>query len=1819
MPQNLYYRVLLLLASTISASLLWGSVEGASDCRTSANGSAGTTSSEGYAGSLKGHFGVTSNGSASYAVALDVPPGTRGMQPHLSLAYDSVGSDGMLGIGWRLQGLSRITRVPMTRAQDGTPGAINYDSNDRFALDGLRLIAPAEEYGADGTEYRTELETWRKIVSRGAVKGGSGPQSFTVQTKNGLTLQYGQTADSRIAATGKSSIRVWALNRVADLNNNVMTITYCSYAATGDYYPDTITYTEDENLPAGRTIEFTYVSRSQDQVPLFDGGSSVTTTKLLTSIQTSVSNEAVRAYTFAYGTSSATGRYLLTSVTEADSTGKELTPTIFTYTEGDTAIFLDSSPVSIPEQGSRFLPMDANGDGFIDLVTAWPDDNTLNLQLYLADGTGGFDSPSKVPTFDLFFTTFLHSMDVNADGMIDLVHGMLNDVTLTVTVLLSYGTGFEQLQPPTTVSVVISHLALPMDVTGDGKVDLTIVTSDDGKLNFQVLTSKGDGFTPGSSTTTQIEYLESDPVYPMDFNADGMSDLLVASGADHELVLSLLLAELSPKGSSDAIYTLVPQSQPLLPLPSGAPVPPWGSGTTLVPMDINADGHGDFVYAVGNDGVLKIYSFVSNGVSFQQPKSVQPQTIPLGYTGVLLPMEVNGDGLPDLVIANNNDDILALSVYLSNGVSFDPAVNAHTPDGQQWTDTLLPMDLNGDGKTALLRIFLDNVTLSANSILCATPFPDLLESATNGLGGEIQVTYLPMTAPSVRGTRTTAQPGHASAQSFIGLVNGSSYAFSSDIQLPASPSGASAKIRTDILPRRVVSTYSTNNGQENGKFSYNYTYSGPKLSLRGRGWLGFAAITRVDTNVKTSTTTTYIQAFPETRQPSSSTTVSIENGKPLHETRHEYVVTHPPSSQGAFQDHDSVYVVRRKSLQRNFYTYGIDNFTVNTSFRYDEYGNAVRVATKVKLDSPDISYPSAPLYTFHTYSNDPDTWLLGFRTEKRVAADAAGTDVLTWWKRTYKVATMNLASVSHYDDQGQTWLTTTYGYDAFGNRTQTTDPSKAVVELTYDDTYHTFPATRVAHVNATRSLTESFVYDALFGTLQSRTDANGNIFKREIDGLGRLIARVGPNPDDPGEIATVRYVRTMDDTGHFYIERQQLVDWRKSSTYYARRAYKDGFGRTFRRTSPAVDSSNIRTMDYVRDSKGRVIKRSVPYFPSETPADSAPHWTRKYDEYSRLIEVVEPTGNGGTVVTEIGYPDGATKVVTQAKGTSSERTTTQTFGRYNGRSRVVGLTNADGATSQFTYDPLGRGIASVAPQGLTETAAYDSLGRRISLQSALGDKVFWKRTHSYRDDQRTVTVTDSKGNEIIYTYDALHRLAQVSVAGEGNTIYTYDEPSSSNGQGRLSSVVTPEGVLHAYGYDPYGRYAAVTISIDGFSYPFEQDNAPRGMVTWLTFPDGDAFLRVYYANGSLKSVDRAPKPAIAPGDFVSYVAYSEFTAFNAPQSMAFRNGLAKTFQFDQVGRLEADKLAEAEGGDTLAGHRYSHTPLAQLSAIDDLVDAASSRTFGYDPVGRLVTAGSDMFEYDPSGNITLKDEMKRVYEGDQVVSGARDQKTVFTAKYDAAGNLFKKSANGDTRTYTYDGRNRLIALGGITFTYDHRGRRVKKAVAGGATTYYLGPRYEVTTLAGSDFRQATKYVIGPAGRVAAVTTEETPGRGRSGSLHDRIPAPEARFRFLDHATSTIALSNDAGVIRSTARYAPYGVPTVSGDDFRYKFTGKELDESTGLYYFGARYYDPDLARFITADTTLGGPRYHTDSYNRYAYALNDPINNIDPTPLCQHT
>ncbi len=218
-------------------------------------------------GATEGEFFVDAQGSANYRIPLLAAPGSGGLAPQMSLQYNSQGANDVAGVGWSIGGQSAISRCPQTREQDGIDGkrSVSLDWFDRFCLDGQRLMVVKGVYGADGTEYRTEIDDFSRVVSRG--QAGKGPAWFEVWHGNGSVSHYGNSQDSRIEARVQGdtdSVMTWALNRQQDGAGNYIDYRYEEQAGVPvEVTLASVNYTG--NTRAG------YAALCRNALPLFNG------------------------------------------------------------------------------------------------------------------------------------------------------------------------------------------------------------------------------------------------------------------------------------------------------------------------------------------------------------------------------------------------------------------------------------------------------------------------------------------------------------------------------------------------------------------------------------------------------------------------------------------------------------------------------------------------------------------------------------------------------------------------------------------------------------------------------------------------------------------------------------------------------------------------------------------------------------------------------------------------------------------------------------------------------------------------------------------------------------------------------------------------------------------------------------------------------------------------------------------------------------------------------------------------------------------------------------------------------------------------------------------------------------------------------------------------------------------------------------------------------------------------------------------------------------------------------------------------------------
>jgi hypothetical protein len=866
------------------------------------------------AGSTPGSFRVTESGAAEYRIPLRVPPGVAGMEPKLALAYNSQAGNGLLGVGWNLEGLSAITRCPRTMAQDGVRGGVNYNADDRFCLDGQRLIA------LSGTEYRTERESFSKIVSYGTA--GNGPAWFKVWTKSGQIIEYGNTTDSRIEAQGKQTVRVWAVNKVADTKGNYFNVTYTEDEANGDHYPARIDYAATAAGATLASVRLGYQNRT-DVSRAYVAGSVVKTMKRLTEIRTYVGESQVRNYALTYDNNGAAGRSRLVGLAECLPNGACLPAHQYQWLAGSWNAAFSPALYSYAN-GSNFgtdlnywqtITGDFNGDGRTDLARVGP----TSVYVYLSTGDGAFSYAGTYvyPNGTNFGTNLSYwytiTGDFNGDGRTDFarvgalgvyVYMSVGDGTFSYTNTYVYGNA--------NFDTDLNYWQVTTgDFDGDGRTDLARI----GPHSVYVYLSTGDGmfsyantyvYPNGTNFGTDLNYWRT---ITGDFNGDGRTDF--ARVGPHAVYVYLSLG--GGTFSNPDTYVYANGSN------FGTDLNYWQVTTG----DFNGDGRTDLARV----GPYSVYVYLSTGEgmfshanTYTYPNGTNFGT-DLNYWATITG-DLDGDGRTDIARVGPH----AVYVYLSLGDgTFSSTDTYYYANGSNFgTDPsywqVITGDFSGDGRLDLLRVG----PLHLYAYLPAGPAPDLLSSIDSG--------------------------GRVFTQTYQSLTSGS---------IHTRDAGSSYPVLDLQLPLYVVSSASSGNGT-GGTATSTFQYGGLKAELgTGRGSLGFRFSQAVDAQTEVVDRIEYRQDWPYVGLP-ALVRKTQSSGAMLREVANAYATI--------VVDGNRYFPFVWQSEERGRDLNGAALPTVTSTRSYDPFGNPIGIT---------IDHGDHRRITTNTYSNDTGNWRLG--------------------------------------------------------------------------------------------------------------------------------------------------------------------------------------------------------------------------------------------------------------------------------------------------------------------------------------------------------------------------------------------------------------------------------------------------------------------------------------------------------------------------------------------------------------------------------------------------------------------------------------------------------------------------------------------------------------------------------------------------------------------------------------------------------------------------------------------------------------------------
>ncbi|HKV77342.1 MAG TPA: RHS repeat-associated core domain-containing protein [Candidatus Sulfotelmatobacter sp.] len=849
----------------------------------------------------------------------------------------------------------------------------------------------------------------------------------------------------------------------------------------------------------------------------------------------------------------------------------------------------------------------------------------------------------------------------------------------------------------------------------------------------------------------------------------------------------------------------------------------------------------------------------------------------------------------------------------------------------------------------------------------------------------------------------------------------------------------------------------------------------------------------------------------------------------------------------------------------------------------------------------------------------------------------------------------NPTEIDRYYVVGSSYLATKMFYDITGQLVKSQDPKNNATTFSYADNFYDDngvnpPQTDTSHSATNAYLTQmtlplsgttTFGYYYGTGKRASSTDPNSaDTYQHFIDSLDRLTSIALPitNGNRGGQF--FNYTGETEIDSHTSVTTappsQSCSGCRHDETLL------NGLGQV-EDNYLVNDPDGQTTVGTTYDTNERVQSVTNPYRASQNGAD-----TYAYDGLDRLIQVSHTDGTTSSA----SY--GAS--VSGAGVNATQRCSSSTYGIgfpvlgvdeagkkleswTDGFGRKIEVDEPDSSgslnsASCYAYDLNNNLTQVVSATSQTRTYTYDALSRVLSV--AVPETKFngtqYTTTFSYTtggslcsgDPSAVCQSTDPRGKTKTYSFDAQNRVSQIGYSDttpavtycyEGNnTACISGGYSSTDGKGRRTAMSDGSGNT-GWSYDPLGRIVAEQRTIAGktktISYSYNFD----GSIASITYPSGRV---VTYSVGD---AERALSATDSNG--TQYAVTASYAAMGALASVIYgqvSGGFTGTTEARAYNnRMETTGIQASSSNGTAVNLSYCFNPFSfstgcsssstgnngSVTGISNSVDTNESQTFAYDTLNRIAsaatqaTSGNDCwgtsFGIDAVANLTGMTPTQ--CSGGGNLNSSTDGNNHLTGtgySYDTAGDMTGDGAY----TYTYDAENRITSANGVNYSYDGNGMRVEKS---SGTLYWRSISGD--TLAESDLQGniQNEYVFFSGRRIA------------------RISSGTVNYFYSDMLGTTHTITDSTGNPCYDASFTPDGQevlnPNISQTcSSNYKFTGYEYDSETGLYYAFARYYNPRLGRFMSADP-LGGSVKAPQALNRYAYVVNNPPNFTDPVGL----
>lgn len=1581
-------------------------------------------------GTLPGSLDVDALGSANYRMPLWIPPGRAGVQPNLAIAYNSNARDGFLGIGWSLQATSEIYRCVHTLATEGQVKAISYDLTDSICLDGQKLIGIDGYFGNKFSEYRTEVETHSKIEV--IEREGDEPLVFRVHRRDGTIATYGGVG-ARVEAPryGRASTGTevepggvvhdhWFLRELQDRSGNYIRFEYAGLApeagptgfASVEPRLTRIGYTGwrgATTLEGRNEILFTYEERTVSTRRFsWIAGVRYDLNRRLASIAVRGpapdSVHLLREYRLQYEEGDP---LQLHAIKACDIQGICQNPTNLEWTVSQSAF--ERIPSNTPLANLIELPryVDINGDSNIDvmymdtIVEPGTNDSLrgYSFRLGSAAGFGPKKESGITRCKDCWWQNFQFG-DLDGDGVVEFIQ--LNNIWGWVTIDScpmeiwkfsgsSYakfvGNEWPQIDECSLGSMFWTH-----DTSGDGVAEIFRQASpQDSEIAVWGIQEGRRGSPPfpryhSSIDTGPAVYIAP---FPLDIDGDGVSEFVVPDPASPFSTTNLM------RRQALSITSTIDVANPLATRPIGSLVVKSTNiekryNDVLMPIDVNGDGLQDLL-RYGPESMRVVYMNTGNG--FDKDETVlPPRSIGMQYPEAYVPMDVNDDGAVDLIrdtpggfiVTINHGGRFSSDSSSVAGVDFSSLL----PSTAATLPTRSYVDLEGDGIADIVQIERAAAEAPAYLVTYKRPAAQrrFIKKVTNGHGLSINLEYAPITSSRIfAGDDTQGQGGCGYPQ------------------------------RCTVPGHWVVKSSMTNTPGVIDRITYDFF--SPRRNVLGRGFLGFERVTRTreapagfmprlfeeqryDLHTQMGTFYPYRGVPVETTTSATLEDVPWSDSQiPLYypsldqTTTQVYLADIDYYGQKAALRVTPSSVATRIRERRNgiwsdsFYHDYETNYKASkrlTSF--DRFGNLKGTFTRqIDYDTgefiPDTPYQTLAIDRYDIRVSD---WLLDL---PNVVIKIDSSNGRTETRKTvYNYDERGRVKYSSQNPNELNELTSKFNeYSPQGLPTWITQEAQAGVP--------TSGGALVARDQRIEYDDKDFAFPVVIqnalGESRRFTYHHGLGVPLTVqDQNGVMVSlqydgfgRPRGRDSPDGADAVFHYLRDPVDLN------VTQVSARTTSGANSRTDY-DLAGRPIRREAHERQGPGTGA-SYFYDDRGFLNATHETPFEAGQGTQLATTLTR--DNLGRITEVLLPDGGHERWSFSLFRQD-------HVDGSDNHR-----FVGLDERGQVLrsGVVNEAGPPTEegvtsYAYGPFGvidqlRLPSTDAPN--TIDYEYDSQGRLTHTAESRPGGVSSVRSTAYNGFGEIVGETAQDGRVRTYTVDLLGRTTH-ALSADGDEVLVWD--TAVNGIGKLGSATSPDGITQSYTYDGLGRTSTITQTSPVSTSVITTSYDAVGRLDTLFYPEmsGEPRFGVRYSY-DVQDQKSATQVGAAPAATPFWTADAR-NAYGLAKRETFGNGLKRAKQYEKSGRLGATvvglfpELTKANDPNRVQDEGYDYYRNGSLRYREDYI-LDSIENFVYDHFGRLeewqvgqgaLGYSATRYEYDELGN--LRHRRKLAGQGENV-------------------------------------------------------------------------------------------------------------------------------------------------------------------------------------------------------------------------------------------